>query len=735
MALPYADGQKPYTAGQKPYTAGLCSEPQWGLCSELRQSSGGTLKHKERKKSKIMWTSFFVLFFSLIYMELIYHFFSFGFSFLNPLMMLPLCLFLAGLETYLVSIWKRRINRNITWVILSVEYIWFAAQFVYMHIFRQPLLFAAAATGGKDALTNYWREALVGIGQSAIGLLLMAVPFFVTGWLMWMGYLYQKSVPMKKRLLTLAASGSGLVLYFLIIVIGKVADTSYFNEYSEYYDPKNVIESMGVLVSMQRDFTGSMLPANNEFIMPDDVPVLSNSVSGSDLEDVSGSDIEDGENENQDGISLTAKVGYNWLPIDFATLNELSDTKELQKLTQYMAASKGTKKNEYTGMFEGYNLIFLTAEGFCPYAVDENLTPTLYKMIHSGFVFNDYYVPLWYTSTSDGEYTNLTGLIPDQQMFSMRRSSDIEMPYTIAKYFLADGATATAYHNNTLSYYDRNRSHPNLGYEWRASKLGDLSEAEWGSHVFEMEGAGEWPASDYNMMVATMPEYINDDYFHVYYMTVSGHMNYNFAGNKMSSKNKDLVADLPYNEEGRAYIACNIELDKALQYMIEELEKAGKLENTVICLSADHYPYAMEPGTLDELAGRKLENLEMYQNNLILWNSEMETVEVNKPCSSIDLLPTLLNLFGFEYDSRLYAGRDIFSDCEPLVIFSDRSFITDKVIYVKKTKEVIPRTDEAVTEEYVDSMKNEVKNRYNYSSGILNNNFYKYVQEALKEAE
>lgn len=680
-----------------------------------------------------MWISFFVLFFSLVYMELIYHFFSFGVSLFNPLLMLPISLCLAGFETYLVSIWKRKINRNITWILLSVEYLLFAAQMVYMHIFRQPLLFAAAKTGGKDALTNYWREALVGIGQSSIGLILLAVPFFVTGWLLWMGYLYQKSVPMKKRNGMLLLSASGLVVYICILLVGKVSDTNYFAEYSEYYDPQNVIEDMGVLVSMQRDLTGSILPTNNDFIIPEEIPVISTDVSGSNLENVSDGNLVSGGNLDGND-TIENKVEYNELPIDFAMLNEKSESKELANLTKYLAVSKSTKKNEYTGMFEGYNLIFLTAEGFSPYAVDENLTPTLYKMIHSGFVFTDYYVPLWQTSTSDGEYTNLTGLIPDQQ-FSMRRSSENAMPYTIAKYFLEDGAIATAYHNNTLSYYERYRSHPNLGYEWRASKLGDLPEEEWGSHIFQMEGAGAWPSSDYNMMVGTIPEYINEDYFHIYYMTISGHMNYNFAGNKMSSKNKDLVADLPYNEEGRAYISCNIELDKALQYLIEELDKAGKLEKTVICLTADHYPYAMAPETLDQLAGKHLTNLEVYQNNLILWNSEMETVTIDKPCSSVDVLPTLLNLFGFEYDSRLYAGRDILSDCDPLVIFSDRSFITDKVIYVKKTKEVIPRTDEEVTEEYINQIKSEVKNQYNYSAGILNQDYYKYIQESIKEAE
>ena len=55
-------------------------------------------------------------------------------------------------------------------------------------------------------------------------------------------------------------------------------------------------------------------------------------------------------------------------------------------------------------MFEGYKLIFLTAKGFCSYAIDEELTPILYKLAISGFVCENYYVPLWSTSTSDGEY-------------------------------------------------------------------------------------------------------------------------------------------------------------------------------------------------------------------------------------------------------------------------------------------------------------------------------------------
>lgn len=217
-------------------------------------------------------------------------------------------------------------------------------------------------------------------------------------------------------------------------------------------------------------------------------------------------------------------------------------------------------------------------------------------------------------------------------------------------------------------------------------------------------------------------------------MTVSGHMNYNFTGNQMSRKNKEAVADLPYSEEGRAYIACNIELDKALEYLISELDKAGKLEKTVICLSADHYPYAMNVQNLEELAGMPLEGtLDIYRNSLILWNSEMKTVEITKSCSALDLMPTLLNLFGFPYDSRLFAGHDMLSDSPDMVVFADRSFITDKISYYKKDKTVIQLTDEITDEEYLDSMRSTVKAMNNFSSGVINNNYYHYVNQCLPE--
>jgi phosphoglycerol transferase MdoB-like AlkP superfamily enzyme len=324
----------------------------------------------------------------------------------------------------------------------------------------------------------------------------------------------------------------------------------------------------------------------------------------------------------------------------------------------------------------------------------------------------------------------------------MRESSDNDMAYVLPKFFATEDVKSYAYHNNSLSYYDRYLSHPNLGYDFKCSLLGNLPAEEWETQVFPMENPKAWPASDLEMMQGTMPEYLQQERFHVYYLTVSGHMNYNFSGNAMSSKNREAVAELNMSETARAYLACNIELDKALEYMLAELEAAGQLERTVICLSADHYPYAMPTENYEELAGKSLsEGMDMYRNSLILWNVGMEEdpVYVEKVCGSMDLLPTLLNMFGFEYDSRMYAGRDIFSEGEGLVIFKDRSFVTDSLTYVKKGKSTVWTRDEdgndfipdEEKEAYLDRLQQEVKERYQFSAYILQEDYYTDVEQAL----
>ena len=130
-----------------------------------------------------------------------------------------------------------------------------------------------------------------------------------------------------------------------------------------------------------------------------------------------------------------------------------------------------------------------------------------------------------------------------------------------------------------------------------------------------------------------------------------------------------------------------------------------------------------------ELFGHPVDPVfEIYENSLILWSADLEEpVHVDKYCSSLDVMPTLANLFGLEYDSRLMAGRDILSDEPGLVIFSNYSFLTDLGAY-NSTTDVFTMWDGSEPDpDYVAERVAEVQNRVAYSASILDNDYYRVL--------
>ena len=168
-----------------------------------------------------------------------------------------------------------------------------------------------------------------------------------------------------------------------------------------------------------------------------------------------------------------------------------------------------------------------------------------------------------------------------------------------------------------------------------------------------------------------------------------------------------------------------------MAYLMEELEKAGKLEDTVIVMTSDHHPYGLSAKQYNELAGKTVDrNFDIYRNAFICWSAGMETpIEVDTPCCTVDILPTLLNLFGFHYDSRLLVGQDVLdSSIEHIAILHNGSFITDKVRFNSANGKVHYLVDEAsVPAGYVDTVIQIVQNRFTVSTAILNNDYYRIV--------
>lgn len=586
-------------------------------------------------------------------------------------------------------------NRRALIAVQSVLSVWYCTQIIYHSFFGKFLILYSIGAGGTDQIIG---SGLVKNTMGAIlscwwAFVVLALP--IVGVVLYTKYFEMPKIGLKKQGIIL---GSALLGYLVTFGIGMAVPS--LREISiDAFNTDLCVKAFGLFRTELLDFRCNVLGWGGNGVIETVGPI---------------DPIPEPEPEYKNQV----------MDIDFSALAGMEQDNNIDTLHEYFASQQPTRQNEYTGKFKGYNLIQITAEGFSPYAIDKNLTPTLYKMQHEGFDFTNFYTPIWEVSTSDGEYAATTGLIPKSGVWSYYRAGEkgMHLPFTMSQQFLNDGVdTVRAYHNHTYSYYHRDISHTNLGFVYKGLGNG-----------LEQFVKPCWPESDLEMIEGTAEDYIGDERFMTYYMTVSGHLDYSFYDNSMAKKNKDLVSGLPYSDTVRAYYACNIELDRAMEALLAKLEAAGVADKTVIVITPDHYPYGLEDTEsdnmyhyFDEIAGHSIDPaFELYKSCLIVYCPSMEPVQVDKYCSSLDILPTLNNLFGFEYDSRLLVGSDILSDSSPLVVFMDRSWITEKGKYNASDAEFIPFAGQTVDEEYVATVKKIVSNKFKVSAQILDSDYY-----------
>ena len=289
------------------------------------------------------------------------------------------------------------------------------------------------------------------------------------------------------------------------------------------------------------------------------------------------------------------------------------------------------------------------------------------------------------------------------------------MPFVYGNVFKKIGYNTHAYHNHVYNFYEREQTHPKMGFDYMAC----------GNGLEKVMNCNNWPNSDYEMIKSTVDFYTNNNNpFAVYYMTVSGHLNYNFKENAMSIKNKESVSSLNYSNKMKSYIAANKELDLAMEYLINYLDNKKLLDDTLIVISPDHYPYGLTCDELNEISDNdRCNKFELYHTSLIMYNPDIKKTEVNKVVSGIDILPTIFNLFGIEYDSRLLMGVDALSDKEGIAILSDRSWISDYGTYDSISNKFSSK--KRVNDDYVDRINNIVSEKVSVSSAILEKNYYK----------
>lgn len=347
-----------------------------------------------------------------------------------------------------------------------------------------------------------------------------------------------------------------------------------------------------------------------------------------------------------------------------------------------------SENNEYTDIFKDKNLIILQSESLSVNAINENITPNLFRLKNEGIFFSNFYAPLYPANTSDSEFIIQSSLIPSlNNGITCYEYGDNDFRETLPLLFKNKGYSVNSYHSYFENYYNRNNFHKALGFD-NYYGLESLFIDE------KIKYEEEYWTDDYKLIEAYLNNRNSDKYYSLI-ITASGHLPYDRSRAQLNDnylKIKELYPEM--NDELACYYASLMKYDDALGLLINNLN-----ENDVLVVVGDHYPYGLNTEAQSELMPS---DYKKFKTPFIIYTKDIEHKEINKCCSTFDILPTLANMFGFEI-KEYHTGKDIFSENDSAVYFSDGSLI--------------------INDEYIDSGEEYLKHQdvYFYCQEILKN--------------
>lgn len=429
------------------------------------------------------------------------------------------------------------------------------------------------------------------------------------------------------------------------------------------------------------------------------------------------------ENNGKDNNNSESKREIDDTILDEIIKNEKDTT--LNNINNYIKNKDITDYNSHTGMFEGKNVIVIMMESTNDIIINKDLYPNFYKLYSEGISFKNNYSPRNSCATGNNEFSGMTGLYTIQNNCTANVFSNNTYFTSIFNIFKNAGYRATSMHDYTEQYYVRNIIHKNLG-----------SEAYYNVNDLNIKYYNEYKnwASDEDFMNAAMDITLNDTSdkpFMLWLTTVSGHQPYKVSSVE-GDKYLSITEGTDYSMEVRRYMSKLKTFDNGLGILLDKLKASGKLDDTVIVMYGDHYPYGLKNKDISSVLTYDLDDYEVERVPMVIYNSTIKSEVVEKYSSYINLTPTLANLFNLDYDPRYYMGTDVFSDDYlNMVAFADGSWKNADVYYNASSGSIKYYTSNEYTTDELIRINNIVTNRMQISESIIRNNYFNYLENKI----
>ncbi len=348
-------------------------------------------------------------------------------------------------------------------------------------------------------------------------------------------------------------------------------------------------------------------------------------------------------------------------------------------LDEYFA--EGTpESNAYTGISEGNNVIMILLESFEYIAIDPALTPTLYKLFYEeGILLSNFHAKV---KTDVAEAASLFGSYHSHG--SLFRHYIANIHSTSLPNMLRDHTNMTlirSFHNNVGTFYNRNIAHLRFGFDEHID-----------SHAMNLSESNFWINSDSEMIQDQVEAMIPNDEtnFFTFITTFTMHGGYEYR--EAFADTYAYFDSIGYCDSAstfdiyqRTYMAASMNLDKALGNLFDRLQSTQQLENTTIVMYGDHLAYyygfshwmkGMDPNNSYDVRQYKVPAL-IYDYKLKAKMQENDLSTIDKFTSVYDLVPTVLNLLGVEFNPLWYVGVDVFSPIQTVIISKQGGIFND----------------------------------------------------------
>ena len=407
---------------------------------------------------------------------------------------------------------------------------------------------------------------------------------------------------------------------------------------------------------------------------------------------------------------------------------EDEDDETLNMISNYLMSSTITDYNEYTGLFEGKNLIMIMMESVNEIFINPDLYPNFYKLYSGGLTFTNNYSPRNSCATGNNEFSAMTGLYSIQNNCTANVYRNNEYFTSIFNLFNESGYRTLSMHDYTEAYYYRSIIHANMG-----------SGAYYGVEDLGIPYSNEYRnwASDEDFFASAMDITLDgsSEPFMLWLTTVSSHQPFSLSSIE-GDKYLSITEGTNYPMDLRRYMSKLKTLDNALGILLERLETEGILDDTVIVLFGDHYPYGLSDETINQVLDYDLNDYERERTPLVIYNSEIAHAEIDKYTSYVNLTPTIANLFNLDYDPRLYMGSDVLSnEYLNVVAFADGSWKNELAYYNAATSEITYYVENSYTLDEIRAINETITNKMQISSLIIENDYYTYLDNALTAKE